>query len=107
MLLSLIVLAVIGVTLIISKPSESDFARWYVEQNKSGLGSFFNDAFEKLVESRTETSDYLILSVFELDEERYVGFLGKFFGKNSIEEAKQTLEHLIEKAGNAVSNNSQ
>lgn len=102
-LFTFLILAGVGILLITTRPSESDFARWYTEKSENGLGSFFDEAFIKLVESRTETSDYIIFSIFELDgEERYVGILGNIFGRNSAEQAKQTLDHLIEQARNAI-----
>lgn len=103
-LFTFLILAGLGILLITTRPSEHDFAQWYAEKNESGLGSFFDDAFIALVEARTETSDYLVFSIFELDgEELYVGILGNIFGRNSAEQAKQTLDRLIDQARSTIS----
>lgn len=99
----LVLVAGIAIALITTRPSEKEFASWYVEQNQTGMGGLFDEAFKTIVEQRTETEDYLIFSVFELDEEtRYVGVLDHFFGRNTIEDAKETLNNLVEQVKQAV-----
>ena len=76
-LLHLAVIAGPSVVLISTRPYEKEFADWYVEKNEDTLRSIFTEAYINIVEQRTETTDYLVFSVFELDgKERYVGILG-------------------------------
>ncbi|MDO5131629.1 MAG: hypothetical protein Q4D81_01445 [Eubacteriales bacterium] len=98
-LLTLLLIGGIGLVLITTRPSGREFARWYVEQNQTGLGGFFDEAFVTVVEQSTKTRDYLVFSVFELsEEERYVGIMGFFFGRNTVEQAQKTLNELLEQA---------
>ena len=95
-LISLFMIAMVGILLITTRPTKTDFAEYYVEQNPTGLGEFFDNTFKKIVMQKTVASDYLIFSVFGVDEaDRYVGFLGHFFGKSSAEDVAQTVEDLI------------
>lgn len=97
------VVAAIAIALITMRPTKADFAEYYVSQNQTGFGSFFDEAFEKIVMQRTEVKEYLVFSVFEVDgEDRYVGILGHFFGRSSSEQAAQTMGELIEQARKAL-----
>lgn len=104
-LFTLIIIAAFGIALITMRPTKTDFAEYYVSQNQTGLGGFFDEAYEKIVMQRTEVNDYLLFSVFEInDEERYVGVLGHFFGRSSAEQATQTMNSLIDQAQKALEN---
>lgn len=94
----------IGIVLITTRPSESDFAQWYVEQNQTGLGGFFDNALIKIVEERTESRDYLVFSIFDLDgKDRYVGLLGHFFGRNTVEQTQETLQEILKQTEETLS----
>lgn len=96
---TLIIIAFIGIAMVTTCPSKKEFAQWYVEQNQTGLGSFFDDAFVVLVEQQTTSSDHLVFSIFELNgKERYVGIFGRFFGKNSIERTTENFQELLRQA---------
>lgn len=100
---TLLLIGCIGIALITTRPSGKEFADWYVEHNKTGLGGFFDAAYSVTVEKRTKTNNYLLFSVFELDErERYVGVLGHFFGKNTVEQTQETLRQILEQAGETI-----
>ena len=102
-LFTLVLIAAIGITLITLRPSTAEFAEFYVNQNQTGLGSFFDEAYERIVIEKTDVDNYLIFSVFEVDEEdRYVGILGHFFGRSSKEQAAKTMSELIEQAKKAL-----
>lgn len=97
----------IGITLITTRPSRNDFARWYVEQNQTGLGGLIDAAFVKIVEQRTKVSEYLVFSVFDMGEdERYVGVFGQFFGKNTVDRVQQTLNEILEQAEETINDKS-
>ena len=73
--------AAAGAALVTMCPTVDDFAAYYVSQNQSGLGGFFDGAQEALVKQRTETKNYRVFAVFEVDGKgRYVGVLDHFFG---------------------------
>ena len=97
-LFSFMIVAAIGISMITTCTTKTDFAKYYVSQSESKLGGFFDGALE-VVTQQTKASNYLIFSVFEMDGERYVGIWGHFFGKASTEQAAKTLEGLLEKAG--------
>lgn len=102
-LITLLFIAAIGIALITMRPSKTDFAEFYVKQNQTGLGTFFDEAYERIVIEKTEVDNYLIFSVFEVDEEdRYVGILGHFFGRSSAEQAAKTMGDLIDQAKKAL-----
>ena len=94
-LFSFMIVAAIGISMITTCPTKTDFAKYYVSQSESKLGGFFDGALEKVVTQQTKASNYLIFSVFEMDGERYVGIWGHFFGKASTEQAAKTLEGLL------------
>lgn len=98
-LITIVFIVGLGMIFVTTKPSEYEFAKWYVEKNQTGLGGFFDNAFVKIVEQRTETRDFLVFAVFELDQEEcYIGVAGQIFGRGSVEQAGRTLENLIEQA---------
>ena len=72
-LFSFMIVAAIGISLITTCPTKTEFAKYYVSQSESKLGGFFDGALEKVVTQQTKASNYLIFSVFEMDGERYVG----------------------------------
>ncbi len=107
-LFTLLILALLGFALVVTRPTETDFAKWYVEHNETGMGDFFDNVLEKTVLQRTETSDYVVFSLFELDgEERYVGVAGQIIGKETGEEVTETLTHLVEQAKEVIESNGQ
>ena len=75
-LFSFMIVAAIGISLITTCPTKTEFAKYYVSQSESKLGGFFDGALEKVVTQQTKASNYLIFSVFEMDGERYVGIWG-------------------------------
>lgn len=91
-----------GVFLITENPSVNDFSSWYVKNNPTEMGSFFDDVYEGMVRRQTKTKDYVLLTVFEIDKTRYVGIAGRFWGRNSVEEAGQTASKIIERARKEV-----
>lgn len=98
-----VIVAAVGIGLITTRPTKSEFASWYVGQNESGFGGFFDEAFKAVVEQRTNVESYLIFSVFEVDgETRYVGILDHFFGRNTVDEAKKTVNNLIRQVEEAL-----
>lgn len=104
---TMLLIGTIGITLITTRPSRSDFAKWYVEQNQTGLGDLIDAAFVKVIEQRTKVSEYLIFSVFNIGEdERYVGILGHFFGKNTVDQVQQTLNEILKQAEDTINNKS-
>ena len=77
-LFSFMIVAAIGISMITTCTTKTDFAKYYVSQSESKLGGFFDGALEKVVTQQTKASNYLIFSVFEMDGERYLGtFLWK------------------------------
>lgn len=102
---SLIIVAAIGIALITTRPTKAEFAEYYVSRNQTGLGEFFDSAFEQIVLHKTEENDYLVFSVFEVDgEDRYIGILGHFFGRSSAEQAAETMSELFDQAKRAIEN---
>lgn len=100
----IIIVGAIFMVLIAMRPTKAEFAEYYVEQNSTGLGEFFDNIFEKVVMEQTETTDFVVFSVFEVNEvDRYIGILGHFFGRSSMEEVNQTMEDLINQAKDAFS----
>lgn len=94
--ISLCIIFFLAVCLIVTRPDRSDFAEWYVEKNQTSFG-IIDGARKAFVEARTESENYLVFAVFELEDDRYVGVLGKhFFGRNSLEMAEKTLDTVIE-----------
>lgn len=80
-LFTLAIVAAAGIALVTMCPTEDDFAAYYVSQNQTGLGGFFDGAKETLVKQRTETKNFWVFAVFEVDgKERYIGILDHFFG---------------------------
>ncbi len=104
-LLTIFIIAAVIIAMIITRPTKADFTEYYVNQQQTGLGTFFDAAYEKVVMQKTEESDYLVFSVFEVNgEDRYVGILGHFFGSSSIEQATQTMDNLIDQAKQMLDN---
>lgn len=96
-LFTLFVIAVIGITLIIMCPTKDDFAAYYVSNNQTGLGDFFDGGFKTIVKQQTKEENYLFFAVFEVaGKDKYVGILGNFFGRSSADQVKKTVEDLIE-----------
>lgn len=95
-----VIIIIIAIALIVTRPTENDFAEWYVEQNQTGLGGLIDGAFELVVKEKTETKDCLFFSIFEVNggEDRYVGILDHIFGRSSAERVQETLENLVEQA---------
>lgn len=94
---TLIIIAFFGIAIVTTCPSI--IYQWYVEQNQTGLGFFFDDAFIVLVEQQTASSDHLVFSIFELNgQERYVRIFEQFFGKNSIERTTENFQELLRQA---------
>ena len=91
-----ILAAALGIFLITENPSTEDFSKWYVENNSTEMGAFFDNVYEGIVSQQTKKQDYVLFSVFELKKAKYVGIGGRFFSRNSVEEAKQDAENLIE-----------
>ena len=98
-LFTMLVIGALGISMITLRPTKADFAEYYVSQNQTGLGDFFDSALEKVVMQRTDEKDCLFFSVFQIDgKDNYVGILGHFFGKSSAEEAGRLLENLVDRA---------
>lgn len=98
-LFTFFIIVIISITFITLCPTKSDFAEYYVQQNSTGLGKFFDETYEKIILQKTSDTNYLIFSVFEVDEtNRYVGLLGHFFGPTTTEEVAQTVDNLINQA---------
>ncbi len=98
-LFTMLIIGAIGISMITLRPTKADFAEYYVSQNQTGFGELFDGALEKIVMERTEERDCLFFSVFQIDEkDNYVGILGHFFGRSSVEEAGRAFEDLVDYA---------
>ena len=93
-----ILAAALGIFLITENPSTEDFSKWYVKNNSTEMGAFFDNVYEGIVSQQTKKQDYVLFSVFELKKAKYVGIGGHFFSRDFVEEAKQNTENLIESA---------
>ena len=62
-LFSFMIVAAIGISLITTCPTKTEFAKYYVSQSESKLGGFFDGALEKVVTQQTKASgiDCLII----------------------------------------------
>ena len=101
-LLILILALALGVCLAITKPSSSDFAEWYVEQNKDIVSSLLKDPVETMVRESTEEDTHLFFTTFTLGDEQYYGLAGHFIGSRQIDQGKETLHQLVEAAKSAL-----
>lgn len=97
-IITIAVLAALGVFLITENPNADDFSKWYVKNNPTEMGSFFDEVYEALVEQETASKDYVLFSVFEIKNAKYVGIAGHFWGKDSVEKAKENASNIIEQA---------
>ena len=95
-ILTVVLLAAISIFLITENPNVDDFSKWYVKTHPTEMGAFFDDAYAALVSQQTRTKDYVVLTVFEVKKVRYVGVAGHFWGRDSVEEAKQNASEIIE-----------
>lgn len=93
---TLLLIAASVVFLITENPNVEEFSKWYVNNNPTEMGAFFDSAYEGIVRQQTHTKDYLIFTVFEIKELKYVGLAGHFWGRNTIEEATQNATELLE-----------
>lgn len=97
-LMTTVFIAAICIFLITENPSVEDFSRWYVDSNPTSMGAFFDDVYTTIVSTQTVGKDYILFSIFELDNAKYVGIAGHFWGRNSVEEAKETAGRILEQA---------
>lgn len=86
----IIIIAFIGITLVTTRPFESDFVDWYVEKNwdkhHTTMGQLVDGVYELIIKERTETKNYIVFSVFEVaGQERYVGVFGHIYGADFLE----------------------
>lgn len=101
-LFTILVVGALAMVLIAMRPTKADFAEYYVEKHSTGLGELVDNVFEKIVMEQTEVNDFVVFSVFEVNEtDRYIGVLGQFFGRSSVEEAGETVKDLIDQAKDA------
>lgn len=103
----MIVMMILGVILITSRPFEKDFVKWYVEQNQASSGADADEDFAAAVKEKTVTTNYILFSVYEVnEEERYVGAFGHIFGRHSLENAEEVLKIMLKSAQKAAEENS-
>ena len=95
-LLTAVLLAAAGIFLITENPNVDDFSRWYVKNNPTEMGTFFDDAYTVMVSQQTRTKDYVVFTVFEVKKAKYVGIAGHFWGRDSVEETKRNASEIIE-----------
>ena len=93
---TLILISASVVFLIIENPNEEIFSKWYVKNNPNEMGAFFDNAYEGIVRQQTHTKDYVVFTVFEIKESKFVGLAGHFWGRNTLEEAIQNATEIIE-----------
>ena len=97
-----ILIAAIGILLITENPGVDEFSKWYVHNNPTEMGTFFDDVYTGMVRRQTKAKDYVLLTVFEIDRAKYVGIAGHFWGRSSVEEARQTASDIIERVRKEV-----
>ncbi len=98
-----IIVILLASILIGMRPTKADFAEYYVSQNQTGLGEFFDTAFEAIVTNSVDEQNFYTFSIFTVNgEDRYIGILGHFFGRSSAEQVANTVENLIEQAKDAL-----
>ena len=98
-ILTFVLFLILLASLIILRPTKTQFARWYVSENPSGYGRFIDDTMEMVVKKNTEEDKYLVFSVFEVnDEDRYIGVCGLFIGRSTFEEAQHAFKSIAQKA---------
>ena len=93
---TLILIAASVIFLVTENPNVEEFSKWYVRNNPTGMGAFFDSAYERIVRQQTHAQDYVVFTVFEIKEIKHVGLAGHFWGRNTVEEATQSATELLE-----------
>lgn len=102
----IIVMIILSIMMITSKPFEKDFINWYVAQNQVNLGTAFDENFANKVKEKTVTTNYILFSVYEVnEEERYVGAFDHIWGKHSWKKVEEVLKVMSESAQRAAAEN--
>lgn len=99
----IIVVLVLSIMMITSKPFEKDFVEWYVAQNQQSQGAEFDETFVQTVKEKIVTTNYILFSVYEVnEEERYVGAFGHFWGKHSWKHTAEVFKVMLKSAQKAT-----
>ncbi len=100
---AIIVIALVG--LILTRPTKDEFIDWYVAKNYAEETEVVKYTVTQVVKAQTEQSDYLVFSVFEVDQkDRYIGVAGIFIGRSSVQDAADVVQDILEEASEADSN---
>ena len=97
------IVVVLMAGMILTRPTKKEFVDWYVNKNYAEDAEIIKGTMEQIVNAETDASDYLLFSVFEIEEkDRYIGIAGMIIGRSSVQDAKDTLEQIIDEASRAM-----
>lgn len=93
-LFSLFLIAAAAMGLMVTKPSASDFAQWYIQE--AAINTPLNGLLEEVIISQTEAHDYLIVQTFTYQDKTFVGAAGNIFGGTQVKELVETTKKALE-----------
>lgn len=99
-LLSLVIIAVVVMGLVITKPGPAQFAQWYIQEAE--ISTPLDGLMENVIAGQTETKDLVVAQMFIYQEQTFVGVADHIFGKTQVKglagSAKEAMEHAVEDA---------